>query len=238
MLKYFATIVIGLAFASIAQAVTYNLTSEFSDANNPNGVWSYRRGTTLLPHNNNAGANAINAVATNGFWGDSSDYNSTVFRTTGPGSAASGYNDNDFLAGDVVAHSTNPSGSSDINVTWTAPGAGSIQYSGAVWYAHSPVTRSNDFMLTLNNLPPLASGTVGPAQNRPNAMTFNSGGFTSVAAGDELLLYIRPTAGQQFGSLAGLSLVVNFTPIPEPASIALMTATAGAVLLRRRRRIS
>src|SRR4051812_37956366 len=103
-MRWFITpAVVSMLLTCSAHAVLYNLSNDFSDVNNPSGAWSYRRATTLLPHANNASANAINAVATNGFWGQSTDYNSSIFKTTGPGSAASGYTDNDFLTGDVLA---------------------------------------------------------------------------------------------------------------------------------------
>jgi hypothetical protein len=42
-----------LVFCSTLPAATiYDLKTDWSDTNNPSGVWGYRQGSTLLPHNN------------------------------------------------------------------------------------------------------------------------------------------------------------------------------------------
>jgi hypothetical protein len=39
----------GLVGSSQGQAVTYDLTADWSNTSNPNGVWSYREGVNALP---------------------------------------------------------------------------------------------------------------------------------------------------------------------------------------------
>lgn len=225
-------------FASSALATTYDLNGDFSNASNPNGVWSFKTGTTLLTHfAQPSDGNSINGAAGNGYWGIGSNFTSftpEIFKTTASGSAVPPYTNADFLAGDVVAHSTNPGGGA-FTVNWTAPGPGTItSYSGSVWYAHSIVTRSNDFALALNGGASLASGTVTPAQNRTNPDNFSSAVAMPVNSGDVLQLALTPTSGQSAGSIAGLNLTVNFAAVPEPACGAL--ALIGSFFLARLRR--
>ncbi|MBS0503260.1 MAG: PEPxxWA-CTERM sorting domain-containing protein [Proteobacteria bacterium] len=159
-----------------------------------------------------------------------------MLAVTSNGSATGAYNDNDFLAGDVLVH-TNNSGAPTA-ITWTAPGAGSIVLNSSVWYAHSIVSRSDEIMALLNATT-LGSATVTNGITRANQLALAGGTYT-VAAGDVLTFDFSKTAGQQFGSLVGIAATIDFTPratgVPEPASWALMIAgfaMAGAGVRRR-----
>ncbi|HVZ93493.1 MAG TPA: PEP-CTERM sorting domain-containing protein [Phycisphaerales bacterium] len=220
--------------ASAASGALYNLTSDYSETSNPNGAWSFAQGSVLLNKFFPTSPNAINAVAGNGYWGVGSDtYVSSILRVTGDGSVAPGYNDNDFHAGDIVAHGTNPGAGGILQFIWTAPEAGEVSVAGLTWYAHSPVDRIADFALNLNSTV-LDSGTLTSADNRPNAIAFDSGGVLSVAAGDQIRFTLAPAAGQQFASLAGVDFTVDFTAVPAPGAIVL--AGLGAIGAARRRR--
>lgn len=96
--------------------------------------------------------NTLNPAAANGYFGVASNFSSVPFilETSQDGASTSPYTDDDFLAGDIIAHSTSPGGGAPLFIDWTAPADGTITYSGEVWYAHSPVTRSNDYFLTLD----------------------------------------------------------------------------------------
>jgi hypothetical protein len=137
--------------------------------------------------------------------------------------SAAGETNNDFLAGDIVGHS--PNAGDYLFATWTAPSAGTVgTQSGMVWYAHSAVSRSSDWVLFANNSTN-ASGTVMNGQDLTNPDTFSFSGF-AVNAGDTISLGIRKTPGQQFGSLTGMDLNFTFTPnqttTPEPGSLVLL----------------
>ena len=223
-------------------AAVFNLTTDFSLASNPNGPWSYQlNGTNLsffLPAaTGNPGAPAY----VNGFWSVGNDLNvhtPTLTQTAVDANSAGGNTTLDYVAGQIVAHSPN-NGGETLFVRWTAPSAGTItSYAGSVWYAHSPVTRANDWAILLGSTT-LHSGVVGPADNRTNASTY-AGSALAVNAGDVFSIALAKSAGQSFGGLAGLTLGIDFAPssaVPEPASFALV---AGALALawagRRRQR--
>src|SRR5215471_4363381 len=93
-----------LVFCSTLLAATiYDLKTDWSDTNNPNGVWGYRQGSTLLPHNNDISvccggpSSGITAAwAPSPFSGDFLPW---WARATGNNSASG------FLAGDITVHS-------------------------------------------------------------------------------------------------------------------------------------
>lgn len=229
---------IAVAVPTLSQAgVIYDLKSDFSNAANPNGAWTFKAGGLTLSHfSQPVDANSINVTAGNGYWGFFSTFSGTpfVYKATQDGSSAPGFTNNDFLTGDVIVHSNNPPGS-DLLIMWTAPGDGEITYSGSVWYAHRVVNRINDYFLELNGGPSLASGTITNGDDRNNADTFASAGSLPVLAGDVLALRFKAKAGQVFGSLAGANFTVEFTAVPEVSVFSLLgLASVGALGLRLR----
>lgn len=221
---------LGLAFAAPAQAVTYSLSGDWSDAANPNGPWSY--GPGLSHYAQPSDGNAFNTAAGNGYWGAGANFLTSPFmvKTTANGSAAAGYTDGDFLIGDVVVHSAN-SGAPTI-IAWTAPDDGVIALTSSVWYAHSIVARSDEITAFLNATS-LGSTTVTNGITRANQLTLANGSF-AVAAGDVLTFNFIKSAGQQFGSIAGISATIDFTPravdgVPEPATWLTMILGLGLI---------
>jgi hypothetical protein len=236
-LTLLAVVCLVLVVTPSANAQIFDLTADFSSSANPNGVWSFTRGLSLLAAFPQPGdGNALNPAAANGFWGVGPSFNSDVpflFKTTVPGSASPPYTNEDFQAGDVFIHSANAG--SEIFVNWTAPDAGSLTYTGSIWYGHSFVNRSNDFAVQLNGGTPLNSGTVTVGQGRSNALLFSGSGILSVNAGDVLSVGVFRSAGEPFGALSGVTFTVDFTPVPEPGSIGLVTVGMLALAWRLRR---
>ncbi len=234
--------VAAVGMPAAAHAQVYSLSGDWSDASNPNGAWSYGSGLSHFAQPSSGPANAFNSAAANGYWGSGPDFFSSPFivKVTSNGSATGAYNDNDFIAGDVVVHS--PNSGAPVAITWTAPSAGSIALTSSVWYAHSIVTRSDD-ILALLNATTIGSATVTNGITRANQLGLANGTFT-VAAGDVLTFDFSKSAGQQFGSIAGISATINFTPravagVPEPAAWMTMIlgfGMIGAAVRQRRRR--
>ncbi|MBS0480143.1 MAG: PEP-CTERM sorting domain-containing protein [Proteobacteria bacterium] len=161
-----------------------------------------------------------------------------MLKATTNGAATGAYTNNDFLAGDVLVHSPNSAG--PVTITWTAPGAGSIALTSSVWYAHSVVPRSDEAMALLNSTL-IGSATVTNGIDRANQLALANGSFT-VAAGDVLTFSFAKTAGQQFGSLAGIAATIDFTPrvvagVPEPAAWMMMILGFGMIGAAVRRRM-
>jgi hypothetical protein len=241
-MKRLSTFSLLLALASGAQAVAvYSLASDFSDAANPNGVWSFTQGVTPLPHFLPTGGNALNPALTNGFWGTGSDLNVSVpfvGKTTQAGGTLSGYNNGDFLSGQVIAHSAN-SGSS-LFVNWTAPAAGTISFSASAWYAQTPVNRVNEVYVSLQGTPLSGPTTINNTSSETNRVLFAGTGL-AVAPGDVLSFEIRKQAAQTFGSITGLDETVTFTAtaVPESATMGLMlVGLAGVTAAARRRAVA
>jgi hypothetical protein len=241
-----ACIAVGmLAGATVAQAATYDLTSDFSSANNPNGPWSFVYNGSPLGHVDTPTANGnalIPAIPAAGYFSTGPNLNDNtpdVLQAAVNGSAAGGTN-LDFLAGDVIIHT--PNDGSALSIVWKAPSAGTVNsFIASAWYAHSAVNRSNNVSYSIAGV--LQSGfstSSGAAFNRNAAGTFSSGGF-SVNAGDLITLDFVKTAGQQFGSLTGVTEIIDFTaavaPTPIPGALPLFAAgLAGLGWVGHRRR--
>jgi hypothetical protein len=238
-MKSLATFSLLLALVNGAQAVTvYSLANDFSDAANPNGVWSFTHGVVPLSHFMPIGSNPLNPGLANGFWsnGPNVDENSPfIGKATQSGGTLSGYSNGDFLSGQVVAHSPNSGASFFVN--WTAPAAGSISFSASAWYGHSAIDRVNELFVSLQGVPLSGPTIINNTLNESNRQLLSGTGLV-VAAGDVLSFELRKQVGQTFGSIAGLDETVNFvaTPIPEPATVGLMLAGLGIVAGVARRR--
>jgi len=224
-----------LVSAASANAVVYDLAADFSNASNPNGPWSYGAGLTHYPQPSMP--NDLNAAAGNGYWGGGAHFFVAPFvvQVSQDGSATGPYVNGDFLTDDVVVHGYNDG--STITISWTAPGAGTISFDSAFWYAHSIVQRSQDVAITLDGAA-LGGFVLTNGVTRSSAFTLSDSGL-AVDAGDVLAFSFTKTAGQQYGSLSGISATIDFTSsgaIPEPASWVLMIgglALVGGTMRRR-----
>ena len=79
-------LLIRFAGSAMAAIIVYDSELDFSDVNNPNGVWSYQNGSTLLAHYTPV-PGLLNSAVPNGFWGQSAaNLNGAIMRSSAGGS--------------------------------------------------------------------------------------------------------------------------------------------------------
>jgi hypothetical protein len=243
-----ALAITSLIWTSASHAASYNLTSDFSSTTNPNGVWSFVYAGNPLPHQASAQNNGnpqLPAIPAGGYFSTGNNLSANtpdVLQAAVNGSSA-GLTNGDFLAGDVLIHS--PNDGAAVFVIWTAPTNGTVTFFDSnYWYAHSSVDRSNDigFIYGSNDL-----GIVGETSKTSNpnrsafGQTFNDVD-THFLAGDTIALYFLKSANEEFGSLTGVRMSVEFTPdavseTPIPGALPLfVSGLAGLGFLAHRRK--
>src|SRR4051812_5288675 len=217
---YLPSIALALTAASVVPAhgavAVYDLTAQWSDVSNPNGVWSYNSGSGPLP-------SVIRAsdpwTTPQKSWGDLPGW----FRSNGTEQFA-----HDWQAGDVITHT----GTSVIK--WTAPIDGLAAVTGAVWPMRD-IGRFNRWDILLNGTS-LTSGVIGDGDPYSRSAPFNlangSGGpgaisSISVKTGDTIELQLD-RFNSNFGDYAGVKLTIT---IPEPQAVVAMLIGLGLFCL-------
>ncbi len=209
-----ATLLIALlTLPPIAEATVYNLSADWSDAANPTGPWSYRVGTTLLPHNANwtifpSPQPAYQPSNVSG------NYLPAWYKAT---SVPAGF---DNQVGDVIVHTNdNFNGNEALgaaNVLFTVPAAGRYQISGGLWNANTSLVpgdfapRPQDWRLFVNNTL-MASGTLSGLPGdatRANPQTFNLANVL-LNAGDTVRLDVSRNINAQAGFFVGTDLTIQ-----------------------------
>jgi hypothetical protein len=193
----------------------YDLGADWSEARNPNGVWSYREGDNPLPHVSSGEGSTGSFGSAQPGWARSDSSTSRIpfwFKS----SAAPTF-DHDWLPGDVVIHSrddANGVGTGVGNVIWTSPLSGLISVRGAVWMARD-IGRSNQWSLWLDQTL-LSSGNVSSGdpygRDAPLDLAAGSGGAQAlidlpVSPGDVLMLAVEKTSF--FGDFVGVELTIT-----------------------------
>jgi hypothetical protein len=216
-------VLLGLLVGGAAGAESYDLAADWSDAANPNGVWSYQEGANALPHVDDweAGTGAWSTPQP-GFARSQSDTDRIPFWFRSNGAETFGH---DFQTGDVVVHTqdeANGIGNGDAVVAWTSPDAGTATVSGGVWMGRD-IGRSNHWALSRNGVV-LSEGDIasGDAFDRANRFLFESGSGGAaaiqdlpIAVGDVLELRLGRTS--QYGDFVGVDLSIETTFVCPPA---------------------
>lgn len=213
-----AVMFLSLEVAS-ASVTTYDLAADWSDAANPNGVWTYREGTNALPSVDNW--TPLNILDVQPAWAPSADLRNFLpawFKST-----TNNPNGMDFLVGDVVVHSTDALNGplSDVaNVIWTSPINGVIDISGGVWMVRES-GRGNHWSLSVNETI-ITGGDLSSADPFDRAHPFlfanGSGGAgvlndIHVAVGDVIQLQVERTS--ELGDFVGVNFTINATSVPS-----------------------
>jgi hypothetical protein len=196
-------------------ATTYDLKTDWSDQANPNGPWSYRQGSNVLPHVADWQGLAGDFTGVQPAWARAETGNTNLpswFKIVSPAGIP-----NDWQFGDIVTHSTdgfNGVGSGPSNVIWTSPLNGRIDISGGVWMGRD-IGRGNHWELSLNGTL-LSAGDIfsGDSFNRASPFLYTSGSGgpavlsqVPVVVGDVLQLQITKTSSP--GDYAGINLTIS-----------------------------
>ena len=209
-----------------------DLKTDWSNLNNPNGPWTYREGTNALPavaswQSSLGGWN----VAQPG-WARSENGNNRLpfwFRSNGSENFT-----HDWLAGDIVVHSTdgiNGVGNGLANVIWTSTSTGFVDIAGNTWIGRD-IGRSNNWSLWKNGTQ-LTGGSIasGDAFDRSNPFLFanGSGGAAAITGiavvpGDTLMFQLVSASGAG-GDFTGVNFTISASAVPEPTTIALVSAS-------------
>ncbi|SEM07209.1 hypothetical protein SAMN04489760_103188 [Syntrophus gentianae] len=234
--RFFALVLILALFwaPSIAlSATTYDLATNWSKIDNPNGTWAVWKGSELLQHQVGDGSPMTAGMDFFAMGNEGGNFLPAWWQGT---------NDNIYTHSWDSANGGSPGESI---LTWTAPEAGTISLSGCVWYDHAGVNRSNDFSLYLGSTL-LASGTISYASHNgeANALTFYDALVTgqtltdlAVSAGDTVSLWIVQSQNQTYGSVAGVELTITETaaPVPLPGALFLFgPGLAGLAIVKRK----
>lgn len=241
-----AVVITGAMMNSLHAQVLSDLKTDWSNVNNPNGLWTYRHGTTALPAVTSWQSTLGGWSSPQPGWARSENGTDRLpfwFRSNG----SETFNP-DTLAGDIVVHNTdtvNGVGSGLANVIWTSNITGSIAVSGNTWITRD-IGRANTWSIW-KNAAQLTSGVVssGDAFNRANPFNFSGGtgggsvlDNISVVPGDIIMYQIvanNPTAGE----FTGVNMTISIAAIPEPGTIVLISAASlisGIVCFRKWKR--
>lgn len=225
--------------------VLNDLKLDWSNANNPNGAWTYREGNNALPFVASMQSMLGGWSVAQPGWARSENGNDRIpfwFQSNGSEQFA-----RDFIAGDIVVHSTDPgsgAGNGPGNVIWTSAIAGQIDVTGNTWMGRD-IGRSNDWSIWKNNVL-LTSGSLftGDPFDRANPFDFStgSGGASaltsiSVSPGDVIMFQVDKTSSD--GDFVGVNLTIS--AVPEPTTFALLGSLAaglGWVTWRRRQKVA
>lgn len=220
-------VIISLAAGFLpCRAGTFNLTSDWSDAANPNGAWTYRGDSNALPSNvsnwggiSGQNAWAVSAMTPPGFLPAWMKVSGGVLPILGNGTAL----------GDIVTHTwdsfNGATGYAESNVIWTAPSAGVAAITGSLWQARSLTGRNQHWTLFVNGVDTahgdFTGGTATPFTKTSPASFSDLG--VSVFAGEVVELRVATTTTTG-GDFVGVTESIVLTPavVPEPASITLL----------------
>ena len=232
---------VGLVFfACRASGAVYDLKTQWSDAANPNGVWTYREGANALPHIASWQSALGGYTSAQPGWARSENGNDRLPFWN----KSLGFEDfaHDYQAGDVVVHTTDPTngvGQGSANVIWTSPDATPFAaITGGVWMGRD-IGRSDHWALFKNSTL-LTEGDIASgdpfSRAAPFSLAAGTGGAAAVSnipivAGDKLELRFTQTSGS--GDFVGMNFTV--TTAPEPGAAATITLIVSSLMFLRRR---
>jgi hypothetical protein len=231
----FFTAAASIVLTTAAMGQTWNLRTDWSNTQNPNGVWSYRAGNLVLPaqldHEPGCWLTPQFAWARSATFSDN-DRAPALYRQSTSFLCVPDPQAYQIECGDIATHTNDPYGGVGglpSVFAWTSPITGFVSVTGAVWLGRD-IGRSVDWSVKLNGTS-LTSGTVysGDPYSRATPFDFatGSGGPTAlqsiaVIPGDEITFEAAQGIGSPNGDIVGVEFMVTLGPggpTPTPAPI-------------------
>ena len=198
-------------------ATVYDLQANWSDTNNPNGVWTLRYGSDTLSSApaQDLGFDVSQTAWRNGFlpaWlKNNGSYNITP---------------HDTVAGDIIVHTLdgyNGGSNAGANVKWQSPSDGFATISGGVWSVNN-LGRANHWELFRNDSS-LSRGSVfdGGTATRADPFQFSNGSggasaITSIPVRQGDLISLNLSKLSPDGDFVGVNLSISLKT-PEPSAL-------------------
>src|ERR1035437_4149974 len=214
--------VLMVSMPGIAGATLYDLNTDWSNSVNPNGAWTYRQGTSVLPLQTNYNSSGQYA------WAEA-NYPSTGHVPVWMQAAVNGALGANVMAGDIMVHPTSVSSSLTLgegNVIWTSPINGTITISGNVWWGGWSADRRGVTWLLFDNSTQLNTGTMYTGDSSTRSSPVNFGSFTeTVNVGDTVMFEAVTASGVTYPWFVGVNLTIDAEStqsVPEPATMLLL----------------
>ena len=182
---------------------THNLAADWSDASNPNGLWSLKRNSSNISTHVNAWNGGAFVGGPQPAWviNDNIAQVPNFFKRVADGGSY------DLPAGTTAGHAPG-AGMGTSKVVWTSDETGTVQVTGEIWYASS-LGRSVQWGLYLNGSSLSVGGIVsdGDPYSSSSPLEFSADGL-SITPGDTIALHLWAPGGQQWGDVVGFDLTI------------------------------
>ena len=199
----------------------------FSDAANPAGPWSYRAGSTALPHQSSWLGGSFNTAQP--AWANAASgagHIPAFFKSNGTETFVHDYN-----SGDLVIHSrdeANGAGLGEATLRFTAPFSGIYRVALEIWIGRE-IGRSVSWTLSADGAQQ-GNGTVASGDGFSRANPARLAASVTLDQGDVVDLVL--TSPTTFGDLVGVNLRLNALGLDVDGNGQLAPLTDGLLLLR------
>ncbi len=210
-----------LICGGITEAALWDLSADWSDTLNPNGVWSYYVKGALGVSGTRTGDSFADPPGAPDIWGNSDSTYEGWSKSNGSESFQTA---GELLTGDVYGHTGGV-----LEIRWTSPLAGPVHITGGVW-AVREIQRSNSWQLTVEDVPE-TGGIVGDGDTFSRADPAIIDLYRSVDIGDVVAFTASPLGT---GDYIAVNLSINPVPIPGAALLGALGLSVAGWRLRRR----